>query len=153
MRLMGRYLPFAIVMLLSTTPAVYGGDLTEVRTLFEKDIRMLNAHNNDAFSAGAHDNVVLFGILSPFATKGKVAMQQLVTQYLDDHTRINFMSVNPEFFVAGESAVAWGQYAISETPKVGPRVSIYGRYTLTYTKIGGRWFLAAMHLSPLQGYQ
>ena len=153
MWLQGRCLVFAIAVLLSSTPAVYGDDLADVRTLFEKDIRLLNAHNNDAFSAGAHDDVVLFGILSPFATKGKAALQQLVTQYLDDHTRVNFMSVNPEFFVAGDSAVAWGHYTISETPKVGPRVGIYGRYTLTYTKIGGRWFLAAMHLSPLQGYQ
>ncbi len=153
MGLQGRSLLFAIAVLLSTTPAVYGGDLTEVRTLFEKDIRMLNAHDNDALSASAHDDVVLFGILSPFATKGKAALQTLVTEYLADQTRVNFMSVNPEFFVAGDSTVAWGHYTISETPKIGPRVSIYGRYTFTYTKIGGRWLLAAMHLSPLQGYQ
>jgi uncharacterized protein (TIGR02246 family) len=154
MWLWGRYLSFVIAaLLLVTTPAVYGDDLAEVRTLFEKDLRLLNAHNNDAFSAGAHDDVVVFGILSPFATKGKAALQQLVAQFLDDQSRVNFMSVNPEFFVAGDSAIAWGQYTISETPKVGRRGSIYGRYTLTYSKIGGRWFLAAMHLSPLQGYQ
>ncbi len=153
MWLQGRSLVFAIAVLLSTTPAAYGDDLAEVRTLFEKDIHLLNTRNNGAFSASAHDDIVLYGILSPFATKGKAALEQLVTQYLNDNTRVNFLSVNPELFIAGDSAVAWGHYTISETPKVGPRVGINGRYTFTYTKIGGRWFLAAMHLSPLQGYQ
>ncbi len=153
MRLIGRLPVLVIVGLLSFSSMAYGDDLTEVRTLFEKDIHLLNAHNNDAFSADAHNDVVLFGILSPFATKGKAALQQLVAQYLDDYPRVNFVSVNPEFFVAGDSAVAWGHYTISETPKVGHLVNIYGRYTFTYSKIGGKWLLAAFHLSPLQGYQ
>lgn len=153
MGLSRQFVILAIAVLLSAPPAVSGDDLADVRTLFEKDIRLLNAQNNAAFSAGAHDDVVVFGILSPFVTKGKAALQILVTEYLADHTRINFMSVNPELFVAGDSAVAWGHYTISETPKMGPRVSIYGRYTFTYSKIGGRWVLAALHFSPLQGYQ
>ncbi len=152
MRRIGRIPVLAIAGLLSFSSVAYGDDLAEVRTLFEKDIHLLNAHNNDAFSIAAHD-VVLFGILSPFATKGKAALQQLVAQYLEDHPRVNFVSVNPEFFVVGDSAVAWGHYTISETPKVGHQVNIYGRYTFTYTKIGGKWLLAAFHLSPMQGYQ
>jgi ketosteroid isomerase-like protein len=142
-----------LTILLSAPPIVHGGDIDDVRTIFENDIRLLNARNNDAFSVNAHDSVVLYGILSPFATKGKADLQQLVAHYLTDNTRVNFITVNPEVFVAGDSAVAWGHYTISENPKIGPRVSIHGRYTLTYSKIGGRWFLAAMHLSPLQSYQ
>jgi uncharacterized protein (TIGR02246 family) len=153
MRCYRRSLLVALLVFLTTTPVVYGDDLSEVRTLFDRDIQLLNTNKKEAFSAAAHDDLVLFGILSPFATKGKAAVQQLVSQYLDDHTRVNFLGVNPAFFVTGDSAIAWGQYAITEVPKAGNRVSIYGRYTLTYSKIGGRWFLAAMHLSPLQGYQ
>jgi uncharacterized protein (TIGR02246 family) len=152
MREYKRQLSFAFVVLLSFTSAVYGDDLAEVRSVFDNDIRLLNAHNNDAFSSAAHDDVIVFGILSPFATKGKPALQQLVAQFLDDLTRVNFTGVNPAFFVSGDSAVAWGHYAISETPKVGNRGTIYGRYTFTYSKIGGRWLLAAMHLSPMQGF-
>lgn len=146
------YLVMVMTVLLSAPRVVYGGDMDDVRTLFENDIRLFNAQNNDAFSANAHDHVVLYGILSPFATKGKTELQQLVAHYLSDNTRVSFITVNPEMFVAGDSAVAWGHYTINENPKVGPRVNIHGRYTFTYSKIGGRWFLAAMHLSPLQAY-
>jgi uncharacterized protein (TIGR02246 family) len=141
----------SVVLLLSVPPVVYGDDLADVRAIFNRDIQLFNAHNNEAFVASAHDQVVLFGILSPFATKGKEALRQLVQGYFDDHIRLTFRPVNPEFFIAGTSALAWGSYTITEHPKVGSRESIHGRYTFTYTKVDGKWLLAALHLSPLQG--
>ncbi|MBI3244893.1 MAG: nuclear transport factor 2 family protein [Deltaproteobacteria bacterium] len=129
-----------------------GEDLAEVRAVFDKDIRLFNAQNTDTFSISAHDDVVLFSILSPFATKGKDDLRRLVQGYFDDHTRLMFRPVNPEFVVIGTSALAWGSYTIMEYPKVGPREAIHGRYTFTYTKVDGIWLLVALHLSPLQGY-
>jgi hypothetical protein len=49
MRRIGRIPVLAIAGLLSFSSVAYGDDLAEVRTLFEKDIHLLNAHNNDAF--------------------------------------------------------------------------------------------------------
>jgi hypothetical protein len=57
-------LTFAVVTWLFTPPAVRGDDLAEVQAVFARDIRLLNANNKDAFVASAHDEVVLFGILS-----------------------------------------------------------------------------------------
>lgn len=127
-------------------------DRAGVKAIFDNDIRLFNAQNKDAFSIAAHDDIVLFGILSPFAIKGKEALAQVVRNYFEDNTRIIFKPVNPTFTIMGNSALAWGSYSITEYPKVGPRVTIHGRYTFTYAKIEGKWFLAAMHLSPLQGY-
>jgi uncharacterized protein (TIGR02246 family) len=127
-------------------------DLTDVQAVFDKDMRLFNAQNTSAFSASAHDDVVLFGILSPFATIGKDNLQRVVEEYYADHIRLTFRPVNPKFTVMGTSALAWGSYTITEYPKIGPREAIHGRYTFTYTKVDGKWFLAALHLSPLQGY-
>lgn len=130
----------------------YSDDLADVRAAFDKDIRLFNAQNTSAFSMSAHDEVVLFGILSPFAIKGKDNLRQVVEGYYADHSRITFRPVNPDFMVVDSSALAWGSYTITEYPKIGPRQAIHGRYTFTYTKVDGKWFLAALHLSPLQGY-
>ncbi len=143
---------FAVIALLFAPPVVRGDDLADLQAIFDKDIQLFNAHNKDAFVASAHDDIVLFGILSPFAVKGKEALRQLVQEYFDDHVRTVFRPVNPEFFVAGTSALAWGHYTIAEQPKIGPRETIYGRYTFTYTKADGKWLLVALHLSPMQGY-
>jgi uncharacterized protein (TIGR02246 family) len=129
-----------------------GDDLADVRAVFDRDIRLFNAQNAEAFSGSAHEGVVLFGVLSSFATKGKDNLRQLVRDYYADHIRVIFRPVNPEFAIIGTSAVAWGSYTITEYPKIGPREAIHGRYTFTYTKTDGQWLLAALHLSPLQGY-
>ena len=145
-------LALVFVPLLFAPPLARGDDLAEVRAVFEQDIRLFNAQNGEAFSGSSHEDVVLFGILSPFATKGKEDLRRLVQGYFADHDRITFRTVNPEFFVMSTSAVAWGAYTITEHPKVGPRETIHGRYTFTYTKTDGTWQLVALHLSPLQGY-
>jgi hypothetical protein len=63
-------------------------DLAAVKAIFDNDISLFNAQNPDAFTIAAHDDVVLFGILSPFATKGKAELYQLVGNYFADNTRI-----------------------------------------------------------------
>src|SRR5438445_13465840 len=81
-------LSFAVIVLGLVPSAVRSdeaNDLANVRAVFNEDIRLFNAHNKDAFVTSAHNDVVLFGILSPFATKGKEALQQLVQDYIDDH--------------------------------------------------------------------
>jgi uncharacterized protein (TIGR02246 family) len=145
-------LVFVIAPLLCIPVRAHGDDLADVRAVFDKDLRLFNAQNSEAFSGSSHEDVVLFGILSPFATKGKEDIQRLVQGYFADHARIMFKTVNPEFFILNTSAVAWGAYTITEHPKVGPRETIHGRYTFTYSKTDGKWQLVALHLSPLQGY-
>jgi uncharacterized protein (TIGR02246 family) len=141
-----------VVLVLCLPLAARGDDTADVQAVFDKDLRLFNALNTEAFVASAHDDIVLFGILSPFATVGKESLRQLIQQYFGDHTRTLFMAVNPKLFIAGTSAVAWGAYTITEYPKAGVRQAIHGRYTFTYTKVNSKWLLAAMHLSPLQGY-
>lgn len=145
-------LALVFVPLLFAPLLARGDDLAEVQAVFDKDIRLFNAQNSEAFSGSAHEDVVLFGILSPFATKGKENLQRLVQGYFADHSRSIFKIVNPKFFILNASAVAWGAFTITEYPKVGPRGTIHGRYTYTYTKTDGKWQLVAFHLSPLQGY-
>ncbi len=140
-----------VTLLLIPAPG-RGDDVSEVKAMFDEDIRLFNTENKNAFVGGAHDDVVVFGILSPFATKGKEDFRKLVAGYFDDHASVNFKPVNPEFVVTGSSALAWGSYSITEHPKIGPRETIHGRYTFTYTKTDGKWQLVALHLSPLQGY-
>lgn len=144
-------LAVVLALVLFTPAGVQGEDLAD-RKVFENDIRLFNAKNNDAFVGSAHDDVVLFGILSPFATKGKENLQRVVRGYFEDHVRVTFRLVNPEFVIVNTNGLAWGAFTIAEYPKVDLRETIHGRYTFTYTKTDGKWLLVALHLSSLQGY-
>ena len=137
------------LLLLCVTGAAYGDDLDDVRAVFNADMKRFNAQDASAFSVNAHDNVVLFGMLSPFAVKGRAAITGMLEGFFADSERVIFTPINPEFRIIGASALAWGHFTNTEVPAVGPREVIHGRYTFTYAKRDGKWVLVGLHFSPL----
>ena len=137
------------LLFLCVTGAAYGDDLDDVKAIFNEDMRLFNAQNTAAFATNAHADVVLFGMLSPFAVRGKAAITDMLEGFFADIERILFTPVNPEFSITGASALAWGHFTNTEVPAVGPREVIHGRYTFTYAKRDGKWLLVGLHFSPL----
>ncbi len=131
-------------------PASRAQGLEDLKAIFNGDVEALNAHKPDAFVASAHDGIIIFGILSPFPVDGKEEFRKVMRQYLEDYAEVAFTPTNPEFSVSRDSGIAWGHYALVTKTKDGPREYAYGRYSMAYTNTGGKWALAAMHLSPLQ---
>ena len=138
----------AFGVLFSVT-AARADDVDAIRAAFESDIKLFNAQNKTAFSVNAHDDVVVFGTLTPFAIEGKAALVEFMENYFADQERAKFTPINAEYRAIGDSGLAWGHYTISELPKVGGRELIHGRYTFTYVKKDGDWRLLVVHVSPL----
>jgi ketosteroid isomerase-like protein len=143
-------LGFVVVVFLLAPSAANGNDLSALQARFEADMQAFNSHNADAFVASAHDEIVLFGILSPFPVDGKEEFRQVMQQYLADHESVTLAAINPEFHLSGTTGIAWGHYRLTHKLKDGPLEYSHGRYTFTYTQVEGRWVLVAMHYSPLQ---
>jgi ketosteroid isomerase-like protein len=129
--------------------SVRADDLADIQQAFEADIRLFNGQDPTTFTATAHDHVVLFGPLSPFAVEGKAAIQQLVQEYFTNHDYVRWRSVNAKFLVIETSGLAWGHYTVREQPRVGPRRILHGRYTFTYAKEEDQWLVVALDFSPL----
>ncbi len=129
--------------------SVRADDLADIQQAFEADIRLFNGQDPTAFTATAHEHVVLFGPLSPFAVEGKAAIQQLVQDYFTNHDYVKWRSVNAKFLVIETSGLAWGHYTVREQPRVGPRRILHGRYTFTYAKEENKWLVVALDFSPL----
>ena len=123
--------------------------IQEVQKVFETDIRLFNGQDLSTFTVAAHDQVVLFGTLTPFPVEGKAAVQQLIREYFANHDYAKWTPVDAKFFVTGTSALAWGHYTLREQTRVGPRRVLHGRYTFTYTQDASKWVLVALDFSPL----
>ena len=137
------------VFFLAASPA-HSTELEALQARFEAGMQAFNTHQLADFVATAHDEIVLYGILSPFPVDGKQEFQQMLQRYLDEHERVSLIPVHPEFAVSGTTGVAWGHYSLTHKLKDGPVEFAHGRYTYTYTQVEGRWVLVAMHFSPLQ---
>ena len=126
-----------------------GQDLTALRASFNAEIEALDSKKLDAAVAEVHEDIVLFGVFSPFPIVGKEAFQQTVQEYFDQNDEAIFAPTGSEFRIIGSTGVAWGTYRISVRPKGGSSTMSRGRYIFTYTQTDGVWKLLTMHISPL----
>lgn len=127
-----------------------GQDLDALKASFAAEIKALDTQDVKATLAQVDDNIVLFGLFSPFPVAGKDAYQQAVEEYFGVYESATFSPVNPQFRIAGTTGIAWGYYELATKLRDGPPAYFHGRYLFTYTQADGQWRLMSMHLSPLQ---
>ena len=139
----------AVIVFAAVLP-VYGQDLNALKASFAAEITALDTKNLAAAVAEAHDDIVLFGVFSPFPIVGKAAFQRAVQEYFSQHETATFMPLQPEFSIIGTAGVAWGDYKMALTPKGGSVAHSLGRYIFSYVQADGKWLLLSMHISPLR---
>ena len=143
----GQWTGFVAAFLIGlVVPAVvYSDDLAEIQASFEAKVKALNALDRHAFVTSADEDVVLFGVLSPFAVEGKAAFRKAIERYVDNRKETSLS----EFSIMGSTGAAWGSYRMSIRPKGSSSVLSRSRYIFTHTQTDGTWRLLTMHISPL----
>ena len=129
-------------------------DLAALKANFEAEMAGLNTNNLDATLAQAHNDIVLFGIFSPFPSNSKKEFEQAAKSYFGTYAKAEFTPVSPQFRIVGTTALSWGHYQLAATPKGGEQLSYsHGRYIFTHVKVDGKWLILSMHISPLEPYR
>ena len=77
-------------------------------TSFGEELQAINGKDLDAVMSHVHEEVVLFGLYSPFPAVGKAAFRQAVQDYFDTFEEANLNPAHEEYMVTGETGVAWG---------------------------------------------
>ena len=127
--------------------------LDALKSAFNAQIEALNNREVDAAVATAHDDIVLYGIFSPFPVQGKADFQKAVQAYFGQYEEAELSPVTPQFRIVGTTALAWGHYQLAATPQGGKLTYAHGRYIFTYTKIDEKWVILGMDYSPLESYR
>ncbi len=128
-------------------------DMDALKSAFTTQIEALNNRELDAAVATVHDDIVLYGIFSPFPVQGKADFQKAVQAYFGQYEEAELSPVTPQFRIVGTTALAWGHYQLAATPQGGKMTYAHGRYIFTYTKLDGKWVILGMDYSPLESYQ
>jgi len=129
------------------------GDMDALKSAFTTQIEALNNRELDAAVATVHDEVVLYGIFSPFPVQGRADFQKAVQAYFGQYEEAELSPVTPQFRIVGTTALAWGHYQLAATPQGGKLTYAHGRYIFTYTKLDGKWVILGMDYSPLESYK
>lgn len=128
-------------------------DMDALKSAFTTQIDALNNRELDAAVATVHDDIVLYGIFSPFPVQGRADFQKAVQAYFGQYEEAELSPVTPQFRIVGTTALAWGHYQLAATPLGGKMTYAHGRYIFTYTKLDGKWVILGMDYSPLESYK
>ncbi len=128
-------------------------DMDALKAAFTTQIDALNNRELDVAVATVHDDVVLYGIFSPFPVQGRADFQKAVQAYFGQYEEAELSPVTPQFRIVGTTALAWGHYQLAATPQGGKMTYAHGRYIFTYTKLDGKWVILGMDYSPLESYK
>lgn len=139
---------FLLVPFLGQRSVAHGQDLDALKASFTAEIAALDAKNLDAAVGEAHDDIVLFGVFSPFPIVGKEGFRKAVDEYFSLHEQATFTPFDSEFSIIGATGVAWGDYRMVIIPNGGSLSHSEGKYIFTYTQADGKWKILSMHISP-----
>jgi ketosteroid isomerase-like protein len=93
--------------------------------------------------------VIAVNPASPTASDGKAARRQGYQARFAAPEQVTVTPKNPQFRVIENTGLVWGEYTITTTPKDKPPTTVAVRFTRTYVKSGGQWFLVLYHVAPL----
>ncbi len=142
-------LALALVMSLMTPPVTYGGDVDELKTIFEQGVAALNKRDLKAWISLMDDGIVFFSPNLPLPVVGKEVNLRVWQNVFEENMSITFTPIKPEFHVTGSTGVVWGYYVLVAQPSDVAVNAVVGRYTVTYTKLGGKWRAVVIHNSLL----
>ena len=120
-------------------------------TSFGAEVQALNGGDLEAIVSHAQEDIVVFGLYSPFPVTGKTAFRALIKDYFDSHETTSLKPAQQEYIVVGETGVVWGLYRLETQPKGGAFQAVNGQYMFSYARSKGQWRLISMHFAPLPG--
>jgi uncharacterized protein (TIGR02246 family) len=150
---MSKLLPLAIIVALAaaTGPAYAADDdVAGVRATFEGAVAALNSGNMEGFLATVHDEALSFYSCGPTSGKqGREACALDWQLFFNTTTNAQFETQNEQYRVIGDTGIAYGDYSLSVNYNSQGRQTVHeGRYTMTYTRVGGEWRIAMQHNTP-----
>ena len=92
-----------VITLFCFLPVAYGQDIEALQTSLTAEIVALNDKNLDGAVAEAHDDIVLFGVFSPFPIVGKDAFRQAVQEFFNESGQPTFTPSDSKFSIIGKT--------------------------------------------------
>jgi ketosteroid isomerase-like protein len=145
-----RILLMLSVMGVVCTPFVaHGDEVADLKVALEHIVAAYGARDLGTLTASLHDDVTLFGVISPFPVDGKTAVRQYFERIFTSSERTAMELIDPHYRVVGTTGIVRGNVALTGKPKDGPATILFGRMTWTFVKVDDQWRVVAVHASRM----
>lgn len=143
----------AVVLFLAFLQSVglaWAGPAEDVAQIAASRGQAFQDGNAEAYAAAFADNAVLQSSFSPFRIEGKEAVKgYFVELFLTYPRRHLFIRQSSTRVYKDDLVIQNGYAALSMLNERGDLKTFDTRYSLTWTKIGGKWQIVDQHVSRL----
>jgi uncharacterized protein (TIGR02246 family) len=141
---------FSTLILLGFAAEVWSGPIEEVTQIAGPRLQALQDGNLDGYVAAFADNAVFQSSLSPFRAEGKEAIRAQLGELFQLYPKRRVLVRQPSMRAYGENLVIQNAYFVLYlTDQKGELVTVPGRTSVTWAKLGGRWQIVDQHSARL----
>ena len=132
-----------------------GDDVADLKAAQEKVIEAWNKLDAVNLNSAVYPGAVFFEYDSPFpgiSSTTRMTPEQLAEMAKNAFSNIEYISLTPynlQYRVVGNTGIVWGHSTMSTKPKGEPVSTQNSRYTSTWIKSDGTWYIFCTHISAI----
>ncbi len=135
---------------LLATAAAWADPLKEMAEVAAPRAKAYMAGDLDGWTGAYAENAVFFGSDGPFRVEGKAAIRAAISEHFNQFPNRRYFLRQPIARAYGDSLItADGYFELMLTDRAGKHIVQYGRYTVTWAKLDGRWQIIQHQNAPL----
>jgi len=138
------------LLLVGMVPGAWAGAPEEIARLVKEWVQAYNDGKVEGIRAQYADNAHLTSPWTPFRAEGKEAVVGAFAGAFQTFPTRMLTLRQPSIRVFNDAtAVANGYFQVTLIDPKGQASTRFGRYSLTYVKLGGKWLIVEQHASVL----
>jgi len=141
---------FVLLLVLGIAPAVWAGAAEEVAQVIAQRVQAYNEGNLEAFMGTVADDSVQTPDGSPFRLEGKDAIRANLERVFQTFPTRRYIARQRSIRAYGDTtAVSNTYYTATLVDRTGKAITVHGRLSITFVKLGGRWLAVDQHASVM----
>ena len=144
-----------VIALLCVPQFAAGDDVADLKAAQEKVIQGWNKLDAIALTSAVYSGAVFFEYDAAFPSisyLGNMTPEQRAEMAKTAFNDVEYISLTPynlQYKVVGNTGIVWGHSSMSTKPKGQPVSTQNSRYTSTWIKSDGKWFILCTHISAI----
>ena len=132
-----------------------GGDVDDLKAAQEKIIEAWNKLDALTLTSAVYLGAVFFEHDAAFPSISYLAnlteeqRSEMAKTAFNDMEYITLTPYNLQYKVVGNTGIVWGHSSMSTKPKGEPVSTQVSRYTSTWIKSDGKWYILCTHISAI----
>ena len=149
------FITLTVIALLFVPQFASAGDVDDLKAAQDKIIEAWNKLDALTLTSAVYNGAVFFEYDAAFPSISSIPdmtpeqRAEMAKNAFNDMEYISLTPYNLQYKVVGNTGIVWGHSSMSTKPKGEPVSTQNSRYTATWVKSDGKWYILCTHISAI----